>query len=162
MDIRNLKTLFLAVALVCLLAGCSSSSAPAKEPEIVYTPAFRKLPPEPVYSRLTWSHLPEPIPGKSKEKPPYLWPVISVDLADATLAEALDALTQTIGYQSYYPVEISERKVSLKMRGTVEEILSVIAGQVGVVAELNHTERMVRVVEDIGLEEEAEEVVVEE
>ena len=126
-------------AVVC---GCSS----AVEPKIEYYPtAARTYGPDPVYSRVTWSHLPQPIPTPAQEKAPYLSPVISFELPNSNLSEALSALSQTLGYDLDCPPELGSRKVSLKLVGTVDEVLSEINRQANVNAQVSHATRMVRV-----------------
>ncbi len=136
---------FTAIILSSVLC-CSCSSY--KEPEPIdeyYEVPFRQLPPEPVYSRLTWSHPPQPIPAPSQQKSPYIQPVIEFDFPGSNLKEAIQALAQTIGYRWDYPPGVASRKVSIKQVGTVDEILSEIGRQAGVRTQLDHTSRMVRV-----------------
>ena len=132
-------------ALACALTGCSSNQPEVTRKVELYYPAYRQTPPEPVYSRLTWSHLPEPIRPQPKEKGPPIQPRISFELGDTNLEEAVGALAQTLGYQWQSPPDAATRKVRLKMVGTANEILGEISKQTGVLAEIDHQSRMVKV-----------------
>ncbi len=129
--------------LVLQFAACSSSSEPVVRTEY-YPTAFRQNAPEPVYSRLTWSHLPQPVQKKAANDAPYLMPKLAFELPNSNLEETLQALAQTIGYRWSYPSELGDRRVSVKRVGTVEEILSEIGRQAGVETELDHEQRLVR------------------
>lgn len=131
------------LSALVVLAACSS------RPDVVvrteyYPSAFRQNAPEPVYSRLMWSHLPQPIQAKADNDAPYLMPKISFELPNSNLEETLQALAQTIGYRWSYPAELGTRRVSVKRVGTVDEILSEIGRQAGVETELDHEQRLVR------------------
>src|SRR5262245_36490409 len=119
------------------LFGCSSKKP--VEPVIeYYQPAFRQLPPEPVYSRLTWGHLPQPIKPKVRESAPLLMPVMAFELPRTTLGEAIEALAQSIGYYWSYPADVSRRPIAIKMTGSVDQILREIGKQADVYAILDH------------------------
>lgn len=132
------------LVLIGLLASGCSSEAPAPVEEFYDVP-FRRHSPEPVYSRLTWSHPPQPQPEPAHENAPLLQPVIAFEFPGSNLKEAIQALAQTIGYRWDYPPALAARKISIKKVGTVEEILSEIGRQAGVKTELDHDGRMVRV-----------------
>jgi len=116
-----------------------------------YKVVRQQLPPEPVYSRLTWSQLPAPAVAchscEAKEKAPLLQPVIQFNLAKSNLAEALEAVSQTIGYRLEFPAKWSKRPISINFTGTVEQALAEIAQQAGVRASLDHELRLVKVVD---------------
>lgn len=133
----------LTVILGLLVGGCSSSEPPRVVVDY-YDTAFRQTAPEPVYSRLTWSHLPQPIQKKAGDDAPYLMPVVSFELPNSNLEEALQALAQTIGYRWSYPQELAGRRVSIRRTATVVEVLDEIGKQAGVHTELDHVRRMVR------------------
>lgn len=113
-----------------------------------YRPVTKRGPAEPVYGRTTWAHLPKPIAPKSKLNSPYLLPVISFELVDSNLAEAIEALSQSMGYDRHYPKSVAKRKVSIRMQGTLEEVLQEIARQAKVTARFEHERKLVRVFED--------------
>ena len=128
-------------------AGCAPAPAPVKPKVEYYYPAYRQLPPEPVYSRLTWSNLPQPAAQPPREKGPYLSPVILFELGDSTLQEAVEAISQTIGYQWSFPPDAAKRHVRVKMKGSVGEILNEISRQANVETEIDHEARIVRVID---------------
>ncbi len=133
--------------LLLFVAACSAPPPPT--PRIEYYPvAFRQDAPEPVYSRMMWSHLPQPTPPKSETAAPLIHPVLSFEMPNATLREALEALSQSLGYRAEYSKEIQRRRVSLKLVGTVDEILGAIEKQAHVKTELDHDERKIHVVDE--------------
>ena len=135
------------IITLCLIVswGCSS-----KQPVNVdyYHPAYRTSPPEPVYSRVMWSHLPAPIKSRAKPHAPLILPTVSFEMVDATFQEAIEALAQSMGYRWKYPNEIAARKISLNMKGDVEEVLAEIARQAKVGALFDHKNRLVKVVDN--------------
>jgi hypothetical protein len=142
---KRAAVIILSVAILGL-GACSSAKEP-KGPFIeYYQPAFRQFPPEPVYSRLTWSHLSQPIKPKVRENAPLLMPTMAFELPRTTLGEAIEALAQSIGYYWSYPPESAGRPVAIKMTGSVDQILREIGRQADVYAVLDHKGRMVRVV----------------
>ena len=132
-------------ALVC--TACSSNTKPQPRVEY-YTPAFRQIAPEPVYSRLTWSQVPQPISEKARDIAPLIDPVLSFELPHSTLREALEALSQALGYRAQYPKGMEHRAISLKVVGTAEEILGKIEKQAHVKTVLNHQQRLIQVVDE--------------
>ncbi len=135
--------------ILVLLACVFCVACSAQEPVAVeyYQPAYRTSPPEPVYSRVMWGHLPKPIKPRSETNAPLLLPVISFELPNSTLEEAIEALAQTMGYRWHYPQRIAKRRIQIRMEGTVEEVLAEIARQGKVQADFDHKQRLVRVVD---------------
>lgn len=129
----------------CLLGlmGCVT----AKPVEVVeyYQTAYRQYPPDRVYSRATWSHVPHAIAPKTQEPGPLMQPALAVDLPESTLEEAVEALAQMIGYDWHYPENIASRPVSIRMEGTAEEVLDEINKQADVFASFDHNTRTLRV-----------------
>jgi len=72
--------------LISALALLAVSCTPTKsfdyvEPRVEYYPvASRQAPIEPVYSRLTWSHLPRPVGNQRAEKGELYQPVIEFSM----------------------------------------------------------------------------------
>src|SRR5690349_15105847 len=92
----------IAAILTAAPLGCSKNDS--KGPVIeYYQPAFRQFPPEPVYSRVTWSQLPGPIKPRVRQDAPLLVPTIVFDMPKSTVGEAIEALGQAIGYSWTYP-----------------------------------------------------------
>ena len=125
--------------------ACSSSQPVVYES---YSPAFRQYPPEPVYGRLSWSHLPQPNRPRARNDSPMFNPQISFEMPDAKFGEAVEVLAQTIGYRWHYPGSVGGHQVSVKMVGTVEQILEELSAQAGVRAMVDHETRMVRVLDE--------------
>ena len=139
---RITALLTLGLLLIMPQVGCSTSEA---RPVVFYRTAYRQSPPAPVYSRVMWSQLPEPIPPRASDNAPYLLPEISFIQPDSTLEEAIEALAQTMGYRWQFPPEVAKRPIRIKMDGTVEEVLAEIGKQAGLETQLDHESRMVRV-----------------
>lgn len=112
-----------------------------------YPVVRRRSTPEPVYGRMMWSHLPEPSPLRSKNTAPMLLPVLEFELPKSSLGESVEALAQAIGFRWDYPEALASRPVSIRMSGTVEEVLREISRQANVSAELDHDLRVVRVLD---------------
>lgn len=138
----NFSSRYLSLAF-CFLCSCSADKVP--QPEELYFPARRQSPPPPVYSRLMWGHPPAPTPLRSKNDAPYLSPTISFELSRSNLEEAVEALAQTLGYRWFLPSDLASRPVSLKFVGTADQIIAKIAEQAGVIGEIDHEQRTVRV-----------------
>lgn len=142
----------LGLSALLLGTGCSSS-ATGKETQNnlvrveYYDVAYRQFAPEPVYSRLTWSHLPQPIRTKVRQSAPILMPSVSFELPRSNLQEAIEAVAQTIGYNWSYPKGIGGRPVAIRMTGTVEEVLEEIGRQTRIVTVLDHENRTLRILE---------------
>ena len=136
-------------SIAAAVSGCSYS--PRAE-VVKYDVAARQTAPEPVYSRVTWSHLPEPSPPRARAREdlknvPLFRPVVSFELRQTSLGEAVQSLAQTIGYDWSFPKELARRKVKVRTVGTVEEVLKEIDRQAGVKSEIDHEHRIVRVID---------------
>jgi len=147
------RSAIIATAIVISTLGCSAK--PKVEVE-KYPVVGRQIAPEPVYSRLTWSQIPQPIPPSVPVRDskvrysnvPYFRPVIKVELKRSTLGEAIQALAQTMGYESSYPRELAKKKVQVNTVGTIEDSLKEIERQAGVRTEIDHERRIVRVIDE--------------
>ena len=136
------------ICLFLILSVCSCSNVTYKREIEEYKPVTRRYAPEPVYSRVTWAHLPQPIAPKTRHKAPFLMPTVSFELRNSNLKEAVEALSQTMGYDWYYPKVLASRRVSIKMQGTLKEVLDEIARQAKVQASFDHKRKLVRVFEE--------------
>ncbi len=131
-------------AIFLLLLGLTScSSAPVYE-VVYYEPAYRQSPPDPVYSRIMWSHLPEPIKPRTSDSAPLLLPEIFVELKNVTTDEAIEAVAQTMGYRWEQRSGSLNNRISIHMEGTVEEVLEEIRNQSKVNLTLDHNKRIIR------------------
>ena len=143
------QTLLAVILCSTLLSVVSCSSTKPQNVRVeYYRPAYRQIAPEPVYSRLTWSHLSSPDRPKLEGNAPLLLPIVSFELGSTTLDEAVEALAQTMGYRWSYPKDLAKRSVRLKMEGTVEEILNEIGRQAKVNAGFDHANRTIRIFEN--------------
>jgi hypothetical protein len=146
LKVRSIVTFIVTILTALVMLGCAKPQAIVIVQE--YQPAFRQVAPEPVYSRVTWSQLPQPIRPKAKKESPLILPTLSFDLTDSNLKEAIEALAQSLGYRSIYAKQIENRPVSIKMVGSVQEILENISRQANVSANLSHSRRVVEVYEE--------------
>ena len=129
-------------SIACTPAQSFEYVEPRKE---YYQVATRQHPKEPVYSRVTWSQLPRPVPEAPAEKGKMINPTMSFEMPNSTFLESLEALSQAIGYELRYPAKLVNTRVSLKYVGTVEEILAEICKQSGSKASLDHENKILRV-----------------
>jgi hypothetical protein len=139
-----MRTSILVIASCILFSACS---AKPMYRVVYYKPAFRQSPPEPVYSRLMWSHLPEPIRPKARDDAPLMLPEIFVELKNASLDEAVEAVAQTMGYRWEYPGVTSKDRITIHMEGNVEDVLSEIRKQSQTPLAFDHEKKMIRLVD---------------
>jgi hypothetical protein len=132
------------LVLICISAVLFGCSSKPMYRVVYYKPAFRQSPPEPVYSRLMWSHLPEPSRPKSRDDAPLMLPEVFVELKDASLDEAVEAIAQTMGYRWEYPDVTSKNRITIHMEGNVEEVLDEVRKQAQVPLAFDHEKRMIR------------------
>jgi hypothetical protein len=111
---------------------------------VQYQPAYRQEAPQPVYSRLMWSHLPEPVKPRTRPDAPLMLPDVFVELKDVTVDEAVEALAQTMGYRWENSVGASGPRISVHMEGNVEEILGEIKAKSNMPLELSHEDKVIR------------------
>lgn len=141
MNARMITLSMLGLTSLVSLMACSSKPVYKIE---YYQPAYRQSPPEPVYNRMVWSHLPAPIRPKARNDAPLLLPDVFVELKNATLDEAVEALAQTMGYRWEYPGVTSKSRINIHMEGDVETILGEIRKQSEVPLLMDHDRRMIR------------------
>ena len=125
---------------VLFIIGCSSQPM---YKVVHYQPAYRQSPPDPVYSRMMWSQIPEPIKPRVNDDAPLLLPEIFVELKNVTTDEAIEAVAQTMGYRWEQTVGSSNR-ISIHMEGTVEEVVQEIRRKSNVYLTLVHEKRLIR------------------
>lgn len=131
------------------IAGCGPTLKewePDTKSTRIYTVAFRQLPPEPVYNRLRWVHLPEPLPPRelSASASPNLEPVFSVQLRNVTLEEAAKALAQAAHYDSFCLSSIAKQRVTLNSLGTLPELAEQLGEKAGVHVTIDPWSRQIR------------------
>ncbi len=137
----NIFRTIILIGMCSMVFGCSSKPMYRV---VYYKPAYRQSPPEETYSRLTWSHLPEPVRPKARDDAPLLLPEVFVELKDASLDEAVEAVAQTMGYRWEYPDVSSGNRITIHMEGSVEEVLDEIRRQSKIPLAFDHEKRMIR------------------
>ncbi len=135
------RTLIL-ILISLIVVGCSSKPMYRV---VYYKPAYRQSPPEDTYSRLTWSHLPEPTRPKARDDAPLLLPEVFVELKDVSLDEAVEAVAQTMGYRWENPDVKSISRINIHMEGNVEEVLDEIRRQSRIPLAFDHDKRIIRI-----------------
>ncbi len=137
------------VATFSALCGCSTNVVPLKNPERkTFTVSYRHTAPQPVYSRVRWVYLPDVVPMKdgfalSKSAP--IDPVVSLQLKNTSLPEAMMSLANIVRYRAECPSQLESVKVSLNAVGTIEELAQQIAKQAGEEIVVDHVSRVVRI-----------------
>ncbi len=137
---------------ICVIASlfstaCSvNSSKPKSKERKYYMGAVRQLAPDPVYSRLRWVQLPEPLPSKELAPPsPFrILPVYSFDVKDAKIEDVAKLLGDTSRYSSYAASNIKEKKISIQTLGTVDEIAEAIGRKAQIDVTVDHETKEVR------------------
>lgn len=128
------------------------SCSPVRAPLELHRQTKRQFAPEPVYSRVMWAHdaqgISKPRTSYNVDSPevsPMILPVLSFELDNSNLREAVEALAQAIGYQWRFSAGIANSQISIKMVGNVEEILYEIQNQASVRTILDHKQRVISV-----------------
>lgn len=144
------NTLLMALMLVaiCQLTGCGPT-LPTYQPQKArryLTYAVRQLPPEPVYNRLRYVHLPEPLPARDKlaNENSLMLPVFEFQVENVTLDEAALILASAVRYDSYAAPSIAEREVTLTSLGTVEELAQQLAKDTDSYVFVDHKNKQIR------------------
>jgi hypothetical protein len=144
MKARFILTSTLLAASV-LASGCSSQKAPTPTGK-AYSVAFRQLPPQPVYNRVGFAHLPEVVP--SRELPHSnagnVEPVVHLELKNATLEEASEVLAAVSRYTTFCSSTIASQRISLNTLGTLQELADQISSEAGIKVVVDHDNRQVR------------------
>jgi hypothetical protein len=130
------------------LVSCSSTPPPVDPHPLKVFPMSRQSSPAyPYYGKTTWVQADRPIPLKTKVKSPYIMPIIEFTLKNSNLAEAIEALSQTIGYEGLCPKSVAKTKVSIVMSGSIENILEEISRQAKVDIKVSYNDRTIQVVD---------------
>jgi hypothetical protein len=135
-----------ALLAVCALAsGCSSQKA-EKPSGKAYSVAFRQLPPQPVYNRVGFAHLPEVVPSRElpRSNAANLDPVVHLELKNSTLEEASAVLAAVSRYTNFCSSTIASQRISLNTLGTMQELAEQIAVEAGIKVVVDHENRQVR------------------
>lgn len=143
------KRFMFVLMLLCAVAWCGCGprhAAEVVETERVFTYPSRQLPPPPVYNRLDIALLPAPLPTRSVsprvEK--RILPVMQFEVDEVTLEEAALILASSSRYESYTASEVADKRLSLRMLGTIEEIAHRIGSSLGIHAAVDHQQRQIQ------------------
>ncbi len=142
---RVCDSILLAIPMLCfgLLGGCSSNDAPPVVAP-VYSIASRQLPPEPVYNRTAWAALPQPIPGELPARGARMSQKLEVNLSGVMLGTASNRIGKLFGYRSYCSPSISDRRITLKERGDLDELAEALATKASIRVVVDHENRELR------------------
>ena len=134
--------------LALLSVGCGSSTKLKPEEKQVYRTAFRQLPPQPVYNRTRFVHLPEMAPSRElpKSSGSAIIPVVHLELKNATLDEASSVLAAISQYSSYCASTVAKKRVTVNTLGTLQELADEISNKTGATVIIDHQNRQVRVI----------------
>ena len=136
---------FLALTAVVVTTGLSSCSSKKPLYKIeYYKPSYRQSAPDPIYSRLMWSQVPEPVKPRTKSDAPLILPELFVELKDVNVDEAVEAVAQTMGYGWENSGAGSSGRISVHIEGTIEEIISEIGRKSNLSFNLDHERRMIK------------------
>ncbi len=126
--------------------GVATKDWSPDRPKTAYSVAYRKTAPPPVYNRLRWVHLPETMPERetAESTAPSIFPVFHLDLKNASLEEASQALAASARYDSYCASDLAHRKISLNRLGTLDELAQEIASSSGITVQVDHDMKTVR------------------
>lgn len=143
-----IKMTFIVSGLLIFLSGCSTPHYDKLAGTKSYDLATRQLPPDPVYSRLKWVHLPEMYPSmmyKASEDRPRYFPVFHFQINNRELCDAAVQLAGTARYSSYCSSLLKGERITLQALGTIDELAKKIensSSKVRVV--VDHENREVR------------------
>ena len=149
----HLLTLGMTIGIVAgsiLLSACGPQMkewTPDKKTPAVYEISARQTPPQPVYKKLRWVNLPEPLPSREplESGAPVIKPVFHMELKNATLEEAAAALASTARYGSYCASTVADRKITINSLGTTDELANEISGKASVHVVVDHGNRQIRI-----------------
>jgi hypothetical protein len=141
--LRFAASLLLAVAAV----ACSSSGATTGSVRLTRI-ATRQLPPEPVYGRLRWVRPPEVMPrrGIPTTAAGLMLPVVHLQVDKAGVCEAAQIVGATVRYRTYCSSLIADKRVTLNMLGTLDELVGAISEESGAKIVVDHTNKEIRFV----------------
>lgn len=134
-------------ALCLALNACSTSGKPfAPREKVVFGHVYRQHAPEPVYNRVRWVHLPEPLPSADipGANAPAIKPVVHLELKNVPIADAATTLASTARYKSFVESSLFGRKVTFDSLGTLDELALQLSRKEGITIEVDHEHRLVR------------------
>jgi len=140
---KNTKLIFsLTIVVISISVGCSRGK---KEVVEYYYPKTTQLPPEERVSNTTVAHDPSPIPHARNSSAPELPKTFHVELKDAPVREAIEAVCRQSNYRCDYLAGSSTKRLTMTLNGTLKEVLQVITAQADMIAEINQEIKTVRI-----------------
>ena len=135
----------LSLGLLVFTIGCSEAAkVPPPKPPIIYSVATQQYAQEPVYSRIRYVYLPEPIPSSSAPLGPEIPHQFNFKVKSVPLSKAAKILASLSSYDSYCSGSIADRRLTLQKTGTVDELAEAIAQQAQIRVVVDHQNREVR------------------
>ena len=142
---RSLLLIILAIGM----GGCSGGAKewqPEKDRTTYYS-QVRQLPPEPVYDRLRYVALPQPLPESDVSKvqsESAITPTFSLSVTNSNLEKTGSALAGLVHYRSYVSAPISDQPFSVSAFGTIDQIADQIARDANINVTVDHATREIR------------------
>lgn len=139
----------LALMLLSTICGCSKHE-PKWNPEEgtpIYSVAFRKLPPDPVYNRVRFGYPPETMPVRAapEVRSNEIMPVIHLQVKNESLENTALILASSMRYRSYVASKVADKPVTLDRLGTLDELAEVLARRMNVRVWVDHGGRTMRI-----------------
>jgi hypothetical protein len=149
MKLKLIKPAFTLTSIIAL-AGCFGGvNAPEWHPDAprkIALPADRQAPAQPIYNRLRFANLPDPMPGEiAQGDRPVILPVVQLSIKDQSVEEVGTLLAQSARYSSYCASGIAHQKMSLEGLGTIDELAAQVAKKANVKVVVDHASREVRI-----------------
>ena len=141
---RNSIVTAASIVLLCVVSGCAKEPQAPPKVEPLYKVGFRQLPPEPVYNRMRWGHLPSVITTAKESEAPLILPEMSFELKNGTVKEGLTLLADAVRYSAKVSSLIADRSLSLTATGTLDELAGKIGRVSGVTVVVDHDARELR------------------
>ncbi|RMG44031.1 MAG: hypothetical protein D6719_02615 [Candidatus Dadabacteria bacterium] len=142
----------LLLGTLMLVFGCSTTIGKKyQEPKKrkVFRVASSQLPPEPVYNRLRWAHLPDPAPARVVyTSAPKIDPIMQLKLNNATLEQAANSLARAMRYRSYVAGTIANQRITINTLGTLDELGAALAKKANVHLVIDHKNKEIRVLKN--------------
>ena len=147
---RSLLINFITSTSILMLAGCFGGiNKPEWQPipkKKIAFPADRQAPAQPIYNRLRFVNLPEPMPGAiASNDRPLMLPVVQLSVKDQSLEEVGTLLAQSARYSVYCASSLAHQKLSLEGLGTIDELAEQVAKKASVKIVVDHSSREVRI-----------------
>ena len=141
-----MRKILTALTITALLGACGDVKSYKPEPERKhFFHSVRQLPPEPVYNRLRWVYLPDPLPenpGATSAAP--IVPTVLLEIRNGTVESAARELGSAAGYRTAINPEIGSKPFSGSLSGTVDEAAGTLARNSGIEVQVDHGRKELR------------------